>query len=48
MVGLNVGQAKVKFSQVWSHVFPIYQKIAEAVTLPLVKSRSILMRQGRV
>ena len=50
MVGLNVGQAKVKFSrtQVWSQVFPVYLQIGEAVTPPLVKSRPILMRQGRV
>ena len=24
MVGLNVGQAQVKFFQVWSQVFPVY------------------------
>ena len=41
MVGLNVGQAQVKFSQ----VFPVYLQIGEAVTPPLVKSRPILMRQ---
>ena len=41
MVGINVGQAQVKFSQ----VFPIYLQIGEAVTPPLVKSRPILMRQ---
>ena len=37
MVGLNVGQAKVKFSQMWSQVFPVYLQIGEAVTPPLVK-----------
>ena len=37
MVGLNVGQAQVKFSQVWSQVFPVYLQIGE--------SRPILMRQ---
>ena len=31
MVGLNVGQAKVKFSQVWSQVFPVYLEIGEAL-----------------
>ena len=47
MVGINVGQAQVKFSQVWSQVFPVYLQIGEAVGLtpPLVKSRPILMRQ---
>ena len=45
MVGINVGQAQVKFSQVWSQVFPVYLQIGEAVTPPLVKSRPILMRQ---
>ena len=37
MVGLNVGQAKVKFSQVWSQVFPLYLQIGEALTPMLVK-----------
>ena len=41
MVGLNVGQAQVKFSQVWSQVFPVYLQIGEAVAPPLVKSRAI-------
>ena len=50
MVCLNVGQDQVKFSrtQVWSQVFPVYLQIGEAVTTPLVKSRPILMRQGRI
>ena len=35
--GLNVGQAKVKFSQVWSQVFHVYLQIGEALTPLLVK-----------
>ena len=46
MVGFNVSQAKVKFSQVWSQVFPVYLQIDEAPRLS--NSRPILMREGRV
>ena len=34
MVGINVGQAQVKFSQVWSQVFPVYLQIGESCNSP--------------